>query len=80
MRLTDVGRLLSQLARVLLSAAEAASADLGSPGTVRAGDLCQSRPSDTSARGPSGLFSEEHDVAQRQMRGNLPQAFVHVSR
>ena len=85
MRLTDAGRLLSQLARVLLSAAEAASADLASVagavrGTVRAGGLCQSRPSDTSACGPSGLFSEEHDVAQRQMRGNLPQAFVHVSR
>jgi hypothetical protein len=26
----------------------------------------------------SGLFSEEYDVAQRQMRGNLPQAFVHA--
>jgi hypothetical protein len=23
------------------------------------------------------LFSEEYDVAQRQQRGNLPQAFVH---
>jgi GH15 family glucan-1,4-alpha-glucosidase len=27
--------------------------------------------------GPPGLFSEEYDVAQRQLRGNLPQAFVH---
>jgi GH15 family glucan-1,4-alpha-glucosidase len=26
----------------------------------------------------SGLFSEEFDVAQRQLRGNLPQAFVHA--
>jgi GH15 family glucan-1,4-alpha-glucosidase len=26
----------------------------------------------------SGLFSEEYDVAQRQLRGNLPQAFVHA--
>jgi GH15 family glucan-1,4-alpha-glucosidase len=26
----------------------------------------------------SGLFSEEFDVAQRQPRGNLPQAFVHA--
>jgi GH15 family glucan-1,4-alpha-glucosidase len=24
------------------------------------------------------LFSEEYDVAQRQLRGNLPQAFVHA--
>jgi hypothetical protein len=30
-----------------------------------------------AACGPAGLFSEEYDVAQRQMRGNLPQAFVH---
>jgi GH15 family glucan-1,4-alpha-glucosidase len=26
----------------------------------------------------SGLFSEEYDVAQRQMRGNVPQSFVHA--
>lgn len=31
-----------------------------------------------AACGPPGLFSEEFDVAQRQMRGNLPQAFVHA--
>ncbi|MFJ7021452.1 glycoside hydrolase family 15 protein [Streptomyces sp. NPDC101117] len=31
-----------------------------------------------SACGPSGLFAEEYDVAQRQLRGNLPQAFVHA--
>ncbi|TYB42415.1 glycoside hydrolase family 15 protein [Actinomadura chibensis] len=31
-----------------------------------------------SACGPAGLFSEEYDVEQRQMRGNLPQAFVHA--
>ncbi|BCJ34131.1 glycoside hydrolase [Actinocatenispora thailandica] len=30
-----------------------------------------------TACGPAGLFSEEYDVAQRQLRGNLPQAFVH---
>jgi GH15 family glucan-1,4-alpha-glucosidase len=30
------------------------------------------------ACGPSGLLSEEYDVAQRQLRGNLPQAFVHA--
>jgi GH15 family glucan-1,4-alpha-glucosidase len=28
--------------------------------------------------GPPGLFSEEYDVRQRQLRGNLPQAFVHA--
>jgi alpha,alpha-trehalase len=31
-----------------------------------------------TACGPPGLFSEEYDVTQRQMRGNLPQAFVHA--
>lgn len=28
--------------------------------------------------GPSGLFSEEWNVRERQMRGNLPQAFLHA--
>lgn len=28
--------------------------------------------------GPPGLFGEEYDVEQRQLRGNLPQAFVHA--
>jgi GH15 family glucan-1,4-alpha-glucosidase len=27
--------------------------------------------------GPPGLYAEEFDVTQRQLRGNLPQAFVH---
>lgn len=31
-----------------------------------------------SACGPAGLFSEEFDVHQRQLRGNFPQAFVHA--
>jgi GH15 family glucan-1,4-alpha-glucosidase len=31
-----------------------------------------------AACGPPGLLSEEYDVRQRQMRGNLPQAFVHA--
>ncbi len=31
-----------------------------------------------TACGPPGLFSEEYDVRQRQMRGNLPQSFVHA--
>ena len=30
-----------------------------------------------TACGATGLFSEEYDVRQRQLRGNLPQAFVH---
>jgi hypothetical protein len=29
-----------------------------------------------AACGPAGLYSEEYDVPQRQMRGNLSQAFV----
>ncbi|MCV7031894.1 glycoside hydrolase family 15 protein [Mycobacterium sherrisii] len=31
-----------------------------------------------SACGPPGLLCEEYDVTQRQLRGNLPQAFVHA--
>lgn len=31
-----------------------------------------------SACGPPGLFTEEFDVGQRQLRGNMPQAFVHA--
>jgi hypothetical protein len=46
----------------------------------------QGRPSEAarwfertrSACGPAGLFAEEYDVAQRQLRGNLPQGFVHA--
>jgi GH15 family glucan-1,4-alpha-glucosidase len=31
-----------------------------------------------AACGPSGLLAEEFDVQERQLRGNLPQAFVHA--
>ena len=31
-----------------------------------------------AACGSPGLYSEEFDVAERQLRGNLPQAFVHA--
>ncbi len=31
-----------------------------------------------ASSGTAGIFSEEYDVAQRQLRGNLPQAFVHA--
>ena len=31
-----------------------------------------------SSAGPPGLLAEEFDVSQRQLRGNLPQAFVHA--
>ncbi|NUP47983.1 MAG: glycoside hydrolase family 15 protein [Catenulispora sp.] len=31
-----------------------------------------------AACGPPGLYAEEFDLAQRQLRGNLPQAFVHA--
>lgn len=31
-----------------------------------------------TACGPPGLLTEEFDIGQRQLRGNLPQAFVHA--
>jgi alpha,alpha-trehalase len=31
-----------------------------------------------AACGPAGLLSEEFDIQQRQLRGNIPQAFVHA--
>ncbi len=31
-----------------------------------------------AACGPPGLLCEEYDVVQRQLRGNIPQAFVHA--
>lgn len=31
-----------------------------------------------AACGPPGLYAEEYDVLQKQLRGNLPQAFVHA--
>ena len=31
-----------------------------------------------AACGTPGLFAEEFDVQQRQLRGNLPQGFVHA--
>ncbi|MEU8437651.1 glycoside hydrolase family 15 protein [Streptomyces sp. NPDC029216] len=31
-----------------------------------------------TAAGAAGLFAEEYDVESRQLRGNLPQAFVHA--
>ena len=31
-----------------------------------------------AACGTAGLYAEEYDVAERQLRGNLPQAFVHA--
>jgi hypothetical protein len=31
-----------------------------------------------AACGPPGLLCEEYDIRQRQLRGNLPQAFVHA--
>ncbi len=31
-----------------------------------------------AACGPPALFTEEFDIGQRQLRGNLPQAFVHA--
>lgn len=31
-----------------------------------------------AACGPPGIYAEEFDVTQRQLRGNIPQAFVHA--
>ena len=31
-----------------------------------------------AADGAPGLYAEEYDAGQRQLRGNLPQAFVHA--
>ena len=31
-----------------------------------------------AACGPPALFTEEFDIRQHQLRGNLPQAFVHA--
>ncbi|MGW5415107.1 glycoside hydrolase family 15 protein [Actinomadura geliboluensis] len=47
----------------------------------RAGDTARAlRTFDRTRSGSatSGLFSEEYDVRQRQLRGNIPQAFVHA--
>jgi hypothetical protein len=32
-----------------------------------------------AACGPANLYAEEFDVQQRQLRGNLPQAFTHAT-
>ncbi|HEY1639463.1 MAG TPA: glycoside hydrolase family 15 protein [Streptosporangiaceae bacterium] len=32
-----------------------------------------------AACGPAGIYTEEYDVHQRQLRGNLPQTFVHAA-
>ncbi len=37
------------------------------------------RPSRGCGCGTSGLFTEEYDVAQRQLRANIPQAFVYAA-
>ena len=45
------------------------------------GDLLSARAlfeRNRAASGSPGLLSEEFDVGQRQLRGNLPQAFVHA--
>ena len=42
----------------------------------RGGALVRAEPD--RACGPAALYTEEYDVHQRQLRGNLPQAFVHA--
>jgi alpha,alpha-trehalase len=32
-----------------------------------------------AACGSPGLYTEEYDIEQRQLRGNFPQAFVHAA-
>jgi alpha,alpha-trehalase len=47
----------------------------------RLGDAARARhwfERNRAACGPPGLLAEEYDVTQRQLRGNLPQAFVHA--
>ena len=49
--------------------------------TNQQGDLLTARgwyERTRAACGPPQLFSEEYDAAQHQLRGNLPQAFVHA--
>lgn len=48
----------------------------------QAGDVTTARAHFERSRagcGPAGLFTEEFDVVQRQVRGNFPQAFVHAA-
>jgi len=48
----------------------------------QAGEATQARALFERTRascGPPGLFTEEYDVGQRQLRGNVPQAFVHAA-
>lgn len=52
-----------------------ASASLVQGRTVAAGRWFERS---RTAAGSAGLFAEEYDVEQRQLRGNLPQAFVHA--
>ncbi|MEV0156376.1 glycoside hydrolase family 15 protein [Micromonospora sp. NPDC050686] len=47
----------------------------------QAGDVAEAQrwfERNRAACGPPGLFTEEYDVQQRQLRANLPQAFVHA--
>ncbi|WP_016909077.1 glycoside hydrolase family 15 protein [Streptomyces xiaopingdaonensis] len=44
----------------------------------RTAEACRWFERTRAACGPPGLYSEEYDVARRQLRGNLPQAFVHA--
>ncbi|MVU77276.1 glycoside hydrolase family 15 protein [Nocardia sp. ET3-3] len=50
-----------------------AAADLGQPVTA-----ARYFERNRAACGTPGLFAEEFDVIERQLRGNLPQAFVHA--
>jgi hypothetical protein len=44
----------------------------------RTASACRWFERNRAACGPAAVYSEEYDIAQREMRGNLPQAFVHA--
>jgi GH15 family glucan-1,4-alpha-glucosidase len=56
-----------------------AAAAHGSPGSQGSRQAARWFERNRSACGPAGIYTEEYDVHQRQMRGNLPQAFVHAA-
>jgi alpha,alpha-trehalase len=48
------------------------------PDTTRAAQARASYERTRAAYGAPGLYAEEYDFTRRQLRGNLPQAFVHA--
>jgi GH15 family glucan-1,4-alpha-glucosidase len=52
---------------------------LAQAAAVRGDEVAHWFERNSSASGPAALYAEEYDVHQRQLRGNLPQAFVHAA-